>query len=85
MLYVRFNRIAMDEWISKSASLIILHVFKLVHPSLGVALADLPQGLVLITILPHIFLVEPVHLGLLVLIPRQLQVLLQHLCIRHFQ
>ena len=42
-----------------------LHVFKLVHPPLGVAFPHFPQRLVLVPALLHILTVDLVHGGLL--------------------
>ena len=40
---------------------LLLHVLELVDPPLGVALPDLPEGLVLVPTLLHVLLVDPVH------------------------
>lgn len=53
-----------------------LQVLELVYSSLGVALADLPQGLVLVSSLPHILLVDLVHGRLLLGVSRGLKVML---------
>ena len=57
----------------------ILHIFKLIHAPLCVAFPDLPQGLVLVTTLPDIFLVDPTHCRLSSLISGVRQILLQRL------
>lgn len=52
----------------------LLHGLKLINPLLGLALADLPQGLVLVSASTDIVLVYDVVLGLSVLIAGLLQV-----------
>ena len=59
-----------DSSSSSSPAPPLLHIFKLVNPSLGVALPDLPQGLVLVPALLHVLLVDPVHRRLAGVIPR---------------
>lgn len=56
-----------------------LHVLELVDAALGVALADLAQRLVLVAALAHVLAVDLVHGGLLRLVARLRQVLLQRL------
>ena len=56
-----------------------LHVLELIDPSLGVAFPDLPQGLVLVSSLPDVLLVDAVHRRLASLVPCVSQVLLQRL------
>lgn len=56
-----------------------LQVLELVYSSLGVALADLPQGLVLVSSLPHVLLVDLVHGRLLLGVSRGLEVVFQSL------
>lgn len=52
----------------------LLHGLELVDPLLGLALADLAQGLVLVAASLHIVLVDDVVLGLLFLVAGLLQV-----------
>lgn len=56
-----------------------LHVLELVHPALGIALADLPEGFVLVAALAHVLAVDSVHGGLLGLVPGVGQVLFEGL------
>ena len=56
-----------------------LHVLKLVHSPLRVALSHLPQGLVLVAALSDVLLVDAVHRRLSGLVPGVRQVLLQRL------
>lgn len=51
----------------------------MIDPSLGVAFPDLPQGLVLVSSLPDVLLVDAVHRRLAGLVPRVGQVFLQRL------
>lgn len=55
------------------------HVLELIHSPLGVALADLSQGLVLVAALLHVLLVELVHGCLFGLVFRHGQVVLEGL------
>ena len=57
----------------------VLHVFKLIDTPFGVAFTDFPQRLVLVTTLPDIFLVDPIHCRLSSLISGVRQILLQRL------
>jgi len=54
-----------------------LHILKLVNPALGVTLPHLAQGLILVTPLLDILLMDPVHGGLTSFVPRVAQLVLQ--------
>lgn len=56
-----------------------LQVFKLIYSSLGIALADLPQCLVLVSALSYILLVNFVHGGFLFSVSCGLKVMLESL------
>lgn len=56
-----------------------LHVLELVDAALGVALADLAEGLVLVAALAHVLAVDLVHRGFLGVVAGLREVLLQRL------
>lgn len=68
-----------SRWRGASKQAVVLHVLELVHAALGVALADLAQGLVLVAALADVLAVDLVVRRLHGVIPRQGQVLLEGL------